>query len=138
MFRNGHGLNGRAAATWLALACTALLAGCASTPVPSEQLAVAASAIEQAEKAGAAQSAPTELALAREKVARARSEAESHSGKPGDSQRLAEQATADAQLAQAKTQAAKADKSVAELEESLRALREEAQRPANQTPENSP
>jgi hypothetical protein len=127
-----------AAVSAAALACSALVAGCASAPVPSEQLAVADHAIEQAEKAGAAQSAPTELALAHEKVGRARTLAQSHSGKPGDAQRLAEQATVDAHLAEAKTQAAKADKSVAELEESLRALREEAERPTAMNPESSP
>jgi hypothetical protein len=110
----------------LLLACAA----CASTPLPTEQLAVADSAIERAETAGAAEFAAAELATARDKLQRARAGAEDRSLPAEEIAHLAEQAEADAKLATATAQAGRMRAAVAETEATLRALQEEAERAA--------
>lgn len=104
-----------------------LLAACASAPPPpNAQLAVAAAAIDQAVSAGAAELAPAELGMAREKLDRARvaMNARDHA----QALMLAEQSQADAQLAVTRTRGAKAEKAAAALREDRRILREEIQR----------
>ena len=54
---------------WVAAACAALVvAGCASTPPPTEQMAVSKSAIANAVSAGGAEYAPVEMRGAQEKM----------------------------------------------------------------------
>ena len=107
-----------------------LAAGCASTPIPKDKLALAEQAVQRAEAAGAAEHAAGELTLAREKLAQANTVAAKESKKSAaEVGRLAEQSAADARLAEARAESAKASRAVTEMEDSLRALREEAARP---------
>jgi len=110
---------------------TVALTACASTPMPTEQLAVADKAVERAQTAGAAEYAAAELATARDKLQRARTGAEDRSLPAIDVAHLAEQAEADAKLAEAEAHAGKMRAAVAENEASLRALQEEADRAAD-------
>jgi hypothetical protein len=114
-------------ATGLALASAvlALLGGCASTPPPTDKLALAESAIQHAERSGAQQAAPGELGAAREKLQRAQSSAKSDAPQAA---RLAEQAEADATLAESRAEAQRARNALATVQQSLDALREEAAR----------
>jgi hypothetical protein len=112
--------------------------GCASTPMPTEQLAVAEAAVEQAERAGAAEYAAAGLATAQDKLQRARSGADDRSLEAEEVARLAEQAEADAKLAAAQAQAGKMRAAVAETEANLRALEEEAARAAAVHPSTLP
>ncbi len=58
---------------WLAFAATAWLLGvCASTPPPTEQVAVASAAVTHAVNAGAQEAAPGEMRAARDKLERAK------------------------------------------------------------------
>ena len=104
------------------------LAGCASTPAPTEQLAVSTAAVEQAVSAGAPELAPAELRSARDKLDRA--QAAMVAKDYGQARILAEQAQVDAQLAITKARSAKAQKAAASLEEGSRVLREEIDRKA--------
>ena len=105
------------------------LCGCAATPLPADRLALAATAIERAEREGAVAVAPAEMQAARDKLARAE---RSPTTRPGaaDAGRLAEQAEADARLAEARARAARTTAAAAEVDRSLDALREEVQRAA--------
>lgn len=117
------------------LACTAavaatLLAGCASAPPPNEQMAVGRRAVERA--AGTpevVQWAPSELDRARIKIADAE---RAMSNRDYDvARRMADEAEADARLAEARAGARKNDRAIAEVNEALRSLRDElARRPA--------
>jgi alkylhydroperoxidase family enzyme len=111
----------------LALAATALLLGaCATTPPPVEQIAVSNAALAHAVGAGSAEFAPTEMALARDKMARANA---ALAAKDNDTAlALAQQAQLDAQLAEAKTGSAKARKSQQALDDAARALNDEMAR----------
>ncbi|MEJ0005395.1 MAG: DUF4398 domain-containing protein [Steroidobacteraceae bacterium] len=98
-------------------------AGCASAPQPLTELALARTAITQAEQAGAAQSAPVELSAARDRLA----EAEHLSGNDVDMARWrARESESDARLAEATAQDAKARVAANELDKSLNAIRAEA------------
>jgi hypothetical protein len=101
-------------------------AGCATTPVPNEKIAVAKSSIQQAEQAGAPEYAPVEMAAARDKLARAEKAAADRDAQPAT--QLAEQANADAQLAEATAQEQRSRKAATELDASLQALRQESLR----------
>ena len=110
----------------LCLAVIGLASCSAKFPPPDSQVTMATSAISQAESIGAYDAAPVELASAREKLNQAR-----QAMRTGDNllaQRWADQATADANLAQAKARTAKSLKSVAEFKEGLRILQEEVDR----------
>jgi hypothetical protein len=109
-----------------AAALCALVAagGCVTAPaVPLTELALARTAIAQAEQAGAAQTAPVELSAARERLG------EAEHLTPSDPDRArwrAREAESDARLAEATAQDAKARVAVAQLDKSLNALRSEA------------
>jgi hypothetical protein len=107
---------------------TLALSACASTPAPTDQVAVATAAVNQAGSAGATEGAPLEMKSARDKLARANA---AMTSKDYDSAlALAQQSQVDAQLAQAKTEAAKAQKAADETQEAARVLREEMNRKA--------
>ena len=106
------------------LAATVLALGaCATSPVPTEQLAVTTAALAHAVSAGGQELAPTEMGAARDKLVRAHLAV---AAKDNDQAlRLAQQAQVDAQLAGSKAEALKAQKAQAELLEAARVLREE-------------
>ncbi len=102
---------------WVALmaaAASAAIAGCASVPPPSEQMAVGRKAVERASGTPeVVATAPVEIDRARGKIA------------------AAERAEADARAAEARTAAIRNERALAEVNEALRALREElARKPA--------
>jgi hypothetical protein len=114
--------------------CAALaltVAGCASTPIPNEKIAVAKSSVARAEQSGAPEYAPVEMAAARDKLARAERAAANKDGQPAT--QLAEQANADAQLAEATAQEHKSHKAAVEFDASMQALRQESQRSTQPT-----
>ena len=110
----------------LGAAVALIAAGCATTPIPNEKLAVAKSSVQAAEQAGAPELAPVEMAAARDKLARAEKAAANRDAQPATD--LAEQANADAQLAEATAQEQRSHKAAMELDASLQALRREAAR----------
>jgi len=89
-------LNSIGAAISLSFIVTAAYAG---SSVADENIAVAKAAVERAEQSGAPQSAPVELASARDKLARAEKANADHQRKPAIA--LADQANIDAQVAEA-------------------------------------
>ena len=102
------------------------LAGCVTTPIPNEKIAVAKSSVQSAEQAGAQEFAPVEIASARDKLARAERAAADHEAQPAT--QLAEQANADAQLAEATAQEKRTRKAALEQDANLQALRQESLR----------
>lgn len=112
------------------------LAACGTPPpLPNEQMAVSAAAIQHAAAAGATEFAPAELSMARDKMTRATQAAAA--GEPVRAMSLAQQAQADAQLAEAKAESAKSKKAADALDDAARALREEmARKAATTTPRN--
>jgi hypothetical protein len=110
-----------------AIGCAAaLMAGCASAPPPTEQIAVSKSAIDNALSAGGSEYAPVEMKSAQEKLDRARRAMAKDDNE--DARWLAEQAQADARLAEKKAQSAKAKKSASVMQEDIRVLRDELNR----------
>ena len=65
------GLSNLAKGATLCTAIALCAAGCASTPVPNEQLAVAKSSVQRAEGSGAPELAPVEMSTARQELASA-------------------------------------------------------------------
>ena len=102
------------------------LAACASGPAPDAEMAAAELALDQAEDADAAARAPAPYALARDKLERAR--AAMADGENIEARRLAEQALADAQLAEAAARSEIARQNATELRQSIETLREELAR----------
>ncbi len=102
------------------------LAACASGPVPNDKIAVAQAAVQRAERSGAPELAPVELANARDKLSRAQKAAADHQAQPAGL--LAEQANVDAQLAEATANQQRAHKAATEFDASMQALRQESLR----------
>jgi Domain of unknown function (DUF4398) len=104
------------------LAALMLLAACSSIPPPREQLAVSKAAVERASGPAAAES-PVELAMARDKLERANLAM----GRKDyiDAGRLAEQAEADANLAEARARSMRSAAALQEVRDGIRMLREE-------------
>src|ERR1700761_8700304 len=96
--------------------CAAIIsvAACVTTPVPNEKIAVAKSSVQSAEQAGAQEFAPVEKAAADNQTVPAT--------------QLAEQANADAQLAEATAQEKRTRKAAMEQDANLQALRQESLR----------
>jgi len=121
----------RRSLSWLpvvVLAAAALQVGCASVPAPTEQMAASTAAVASAERAGALTLAPAEMALARDKLARAN--ASMVEEKFERARMLAEAALVDARLAEARARNVQAAKSATEVREGNRVLRQELQRAA--------
>ncbi len=102
------------------------MAGCASIPQPTEQMAVSRSAITNAERAGGAEYAPLEMKTARDKMDRAGKAMAREDYE--DARRLAEEAQVDARLAEKTAESAKAQKAAVALSDDIRVLREEINR----------
>lgn len=101
-----------------------MLAGCAGTPPPEAELTAADLSVREAEEADAQQFAPVPLQEAREKLARARQAVEDE--EMVAARRFAEQAAADAQLAEAEARAEMARSSLREVQQGVQQLRERA------------
>ena len=120
--------------TQLAAAAVALLvlAGCTSpqkAPATAD-VAVSRNAVENAVSAGAAELAPVEVNLARDKMMRASQALAAKDYKLA--RELAIQAQADAKLAQSKAASAKATAAANALNEDLRVLQQEVDRANSQ------
>ena len=103
------------------------LAACTIAPVSKEQMAVARKAVERAGGTPeVAQWAPIELDQARAKISQA--EQAMHKMHYATARRLADEAEADARLAEAHAQAMRNQRAVAEVREALNSLREELAR----------
>jgi hypothetical protein len=99
-------------------------AGCATTPIPNEKIAVAKASVQRAEQSGAPELAPVEMAQARDKLQRAEKAAAARDAQPATD--LADQANVDAQVAEATAQQKKSHQAAMELDASLQALRQES------------
>jgi hypothetical protein len=113
------------------LIATALMLGaCASKPkAPTESITAAEQSVAFADAAHAAEFAPVELAVARQKLSEARVQMEKD--EMIYAERLANQAKLDAELATAKAEAAKAKKVNEELQKGNQILKEELDRSTN-------
>jgi hypothetical protein len=92
------------------------------------ELTMANAAITQAEAAGAGQRAPVELLSARDKMVQAEAAVRAEQFK--QARRLAEQAAADAELAERKARADRSRMAAAELDRANATLQQEIARPA--------
>lgn len=108
-----------------------LAAGCSSMKTPATaSVAVSAAAVESASSAGGAEFAPVEMSSARDKMARANKAMTAKDYKLAND--LANQAQADAKLAQSKAGSAKAQTAANALQDDIRVLREELDRSSKQ------
>jgi len=103
-----------------------VVAGCASIPAPTEQIAVSKMAVSNATSAGGNEFASAEMRAAQDKLDRAIQAMTAKDYK--NARLLAEQAQADAQLAAAKARSAKAQKAAASVQEGSEVLRKEIDR----------
>lgn len=113
----------------LTVAAAIFMAGCASIPAPTEQMAASRAALSNANSAGGHEFAPLLLKSAMEKMdgaERAMSDEDY-----AVARKLAEQAQVDAQLAAATARSAKAKKAAEAVQEDSRVLRQEIERKAN-------
>lgn len=101
------------------------LAGCASEP-PIELLSQADVAIQDADRAGASQYEPQLLSSARTKLDRANKEVDDNEN--DEARRLAEEAYAEAVLANAKAAAVKQAQQAEEMKKAIEALKQETSR----------
>ncbi|WP_333872955.1 DUF4398 domain-containing protein [Methylobacter sp.] len=109
-------------------AAALFIAGCASIPAPTEQMAVSKMAVSNAGTAGGNEFAPIQLRSAMDKMdAAERAMAEENYLQ---ARQLAEQAQFDAQLASATARSAKAQNAVGAIQEDNRVLRQEIERKA--------
>ena len=109
------------------IGCAAVvIAGCASIPPPTEQMAVSKAAVANAVSAGGSEYAPVEMRTAQEKMDRANRAMDKEDYE--NARWLAEEAQADARLAEKKAQSAKAQKAANVMQDDLRVLREEIDR----------
>jgi len=114
--------------------CTAIalsVAGCATAPIPNEQIAVAKSSVQRAEQSGAPELAPVEMSAARQELASAEKAAADRQALPAT--QWAEKANVDAQLAEATAQQRRAHKAATEFDASMATLRQETQRSSQPT-----
>lgn len=110
----------------IAVAAAMLMAGCASTSAPTEQMAVSKAAVSNAMSAGGNQFAPLQFKSALDKMdAAEKAMAEKNYEL---ALRLAEQAEVDAKLAAEMARSAKAQTAADELQENIRVLRQEIDR----------
>jgi hypothetical protein len=106
---------------------TFCIAAQAANHIADDKIAVAKAAIEHAEQAGAPESAPIELAAARDKLALAEKANVAHDVKPAAD--WADQANLDARVAEATAAKVRSTKAAAEFDAGMQTLRQEANRP---------
>jgi Domain of unknown function (DUF4398) len=117
-----------------AIFCTAIalcVTGCASTPIPNEQIAVAKSSVQRAEQSGAPELAPVEMSAARQELASAEKAAADREALTAT--QWAEKADVDAQLAEATAQQHRAHKAAEDFDASMAVLQQETQRSSDAT-----
>ena len=103
-----------------------VIAGCASIPPPTEQIAVSKAAVSNATRAGGNEFASADMRAAQDKLDRA---IQAMTAEDYDNARLlAEQAQVDAQLAAAKAGSAKAQQAATAVQEDSEVLRKEIDR----------
>lgn len=120
--------NTRAGLAVLSAAALVLTVGCSSLKTPATaDVAVSNAAVANASGAGGAQYAPLEMTAAREKLALANQAMVAKDYKLAIE--LANQAQADAKLAQSKASSIKAQAAADVLQDDIRVLREELDRP---------
>lgn len=125
----------RAASILLPLAVLAAT-GCSSTPPPVADLSRAQALVSQAEQSDAPRYASADLAAAQEKLQQANQDAKNQPLLAG---RLAQESSADAELALARTRANKEQDALNQVNSSLQALRAQTQQaPAPQAPTQPP
>ncbi len=112
----------------VATATLGLIAGCASTPAPTEQMALSRAALDTALSVGGNEHAPLQLQAAMNKM----DAAEKALAKEdyAEARKLAEQAEVDAKLASAMARSAKAQKASEAVQDDIRVLRQEIDRNA--------
>jgi len=110
----------------MAVAGVMLVAGCASTSAPTEQMAVSRAAVSNALAAGGNQFAPVQFKSASDKLTAAE---RAMADKDYElALRLAEQAEVDAKLAAEMARSAKAQRAADALQDDIRVLRQEIER----------
>lgn len=110
----------------LATSSTWLLAACASTPMPKEQMAVAEAAVQHANTTSTSDNAAGQLQIAVSKLDAAR--AAMNKKDYALARQLAEQVEVDAQVAELHAQSVRSSKSAKESQDAERVLREELNR----------
>ena len=115
----------RGLAPMLGATLVAMLAACAGVPEPREEMALGRAAMDRVSGPAGAE-APLEVASARDKITRANRALAN--GDHTRARQLAEQAEADAALAEAKSRAVRASIALDEVRASIRALRAELAR----------
>ncbi len=103
-----------------------ILAACASSKPPTQELATTEAAINQADQVGAKEYAPLEIREARKKLQKAKELVEKKEHEKA--KRLASRAEIDAELAEAKALSEKSQNAVEQLRESIRLLEKEIKR----------
>lgn len=106
------------------------LVACSSAPKPSAEMALTRSALQSAELAGAADLAPIELRLAREKQELAESALRKENYV--QARERTEQARVDADLARARAEAEKSRLALKEIDDSIQLMRNEIDRAQDQ------
>lgn len=110
----------------MAASAVVLMAGCASTPAPTSQMAVSRAAVSNALAAGGNQFAPVQFKSASDKLAAAE---RAMTDKDYElALRLAQQAEVDAQLAAEMARSTKAQRAADALQDDIRVLRQEIER----------
>ena len=111
------------------LVAAGALCACQTPKRPLQAVATADAAVQQADLGAAAQHAPLELRLAREKLEEAKSKLRDE--QYTDARRLAEQALVDVQLAEVKAQSAQARSTAEDLRQGIQTIQDEAERGAS-------
>jgi hypothetical protein len=121
------------------VAASALLlaaVGCASTPTSVPDIAGAHALISQAEQSDAQNFASADLESARSKLRQA--EDQQKNDKPLIATQLAQEASADAEVAMARTRAIKSEQALADVNAGTQTLRSESLRQDAQQPSTAP
>jgi hypothetical protein len=118
--------NTRSISVAAASAALLALAACATAARPVPEVAAAHALISQAEQSGAAQLASADLESARSKAHQADQDA--HDNMPALAARLAQEASADAEVAMARTDAIKAQQALAQVNAGTQSLHQEIRR----------
>ncbi len=112
----------------IAIVAAGLMAGCASTSAPVEQMALSKAAVNNAMSVGGNEFAPVQLKSAMDKLDAAE---KAMAGKDYElARQMAEQAEVDAKLANSMARSIKAQKAADALQEDIRVLRHEIERTA--------